>query len=356
MRVSLSNSTLSFSVAPDQSVLDAALGASLNLPHSCKGGNCGACRARLLHGDVHYPHGRPLGLSDAEVADGLVLLCQARAQSDLTIETFEMRTPEQAVIKRLPARIERAVPLSHDVMGLYLRLPVAEEFRFEAGQYIDIMLPGGRRRSFSIASPPRDPGLLELHVRRVAGGEFTDRLFAPERRPQLLTIEGPLGQFVYRPVTTERGGAPPRILMIGGGTGIAPLLCMLRHVVENGIERDISVYWGVRSERDLYAHAALEDLAQRAAGFRYTAVLSEPSPAWTGLRGWVHEAALRDISPRGIAQSGYEVYAAGPPAMIEAVQRDCRSRGVEAGRLYFDSFDYAPDTLARQRTSAVSKS
>ncbi len=361
MRVSLSNSTRSFSVAPDQSVLDAALGASLNLPHSCKGGNCGACRARLLQGEVHYPHGRPLGLSDAEVADGLVLLCQARARSDLTIETFEMRTPEQAIIKRLPARIERAVPLSHDVMGLYLRLPVAEEFSFEAGQYIDIMLPGGRRRSFSIASPPHDSRLLELHVRRVAGGEFTDRLFAPERRPPLLTIEGPLGQFVYKADPTATGEAAPRMLMIGGGTGIAPLLSMLRHMVEKRIDRDISVYWGVRSERDLYAHSALEELVRRAARIRYTPVLSEPSPDWAGLRGWVHDAALRDIAPTETAPAdfnlnGYEVYAAGPPAMIEAVQRDCRSRGVEAGRLFFDSFDYAPDTLARQRTSAVTKS
>jgi CDP-4-dehydro-6-deoxyglucose reductase len=367
VQVSLSNSNRSFSLAPDESVLDAALRGSLNLPHSCKGGNCGACRARLLQGEVHYPRGRPLGLSEAEVADGFVLLCQARARTDLIIETVEMRTPDQAVIKRLPARIERAVTLSHDVMGLHLRLPVAEEFSFEAGQYIDILLPGGRRRSFSIASPPHDSRLLELHVRRVAGGEFTDRLFAPERRPQLLTIEGPIGQFVYQPGPTATGAATadataaPRMLMIGGGTGIAPLLSILRHVVENRIERDITVYWGVRSERDLYAHSVLEDLAKRGQRVRYTPVLSEPTPTWAGLRGWVHEAALGDIAPRepatpDIAPSGYEVYAAGPPAMIEAVQRECRARGVGAGRLYFDSFDYAPDTLARQRTSAVTKS
>jgi CDP-4-dehydro-6-deoxyglucose reductase len=369
VRVSLSNSHHGFSVAPDQSVLDAALGASLNLPHSCKGGNCGACRARLLQGQVHYPHGQPLGLSDAEAADGFVLLCQARARSDLIIEIVEMRTPDQAVIKRLPARILRAVPLSHDVMGVTLRLPVAEEFSFEAGQYIDILLPGGRRRSFSIASPPHESRLLELHVRRVAGGEFTDPLFTPERQPKLLTIEGPLGQFVYRPDPAATGAAPPPILMIGGGTGIAPLLSMLRHVAFNRIERDISVYWGVRSERDLYAHETLEDLAQRAGGVRYTPVLSEPSPAWTGRRGWVHEAVLRDFAQPDIAHTRdsaelrdiaelreYDVYAAGPPAMIEAVQREFAARGVDSQRLFFDSFDYAPDTLERQRLSAVTKS
>jgi CDP-4-dehydro-6-deoxyglucose reductase len=371
VRITLAKSNISFSVAPDQSLLDAALGASLNLAHSCKSGNCGSCRARLLQGEIHYPNGPPLGLSQTEVADGMVLLCQARARSDLCIETFEVTTPDQARIKRLPARIERALPLSHDVMGLSLRLPAAEPFRFEAGQYIDIMLSGGRRRSFSIASPPHDARLLELHVRRAAGGEFSERLFDQDPRNALLTIEGPLGQFVYRPRIATPGpvtpdvpapGTPkPRVapmLLIGGGTGLAPLLSILRHVIENGIERDMILYWGVRSERDLYAHAVLEDLAQRCpaegrpARLRYAPVLSEPSPDWRGSRGFVHEAAVKDIDDL----ASYDVYAAGPPAMIAAVRREFGRRGVAANRLFFDSFDYAPDTLDRQRTSAATKS
>lgn len=351
MRIRLSKSNRSFSVAPDQSLLDAALGASLNLPHSCKSGNCGSCRARLLEGEIHYPNGPPLGLSEREVADGLVLLCQARARTDLTIATYEVTAPDQALIKRLPARIERALPLSHDVMGLFLRLPVAETFRFEAGQYVDIMLPGGRRRSFSIASPPHCSRVLELHVRRVAGGEFSERLFDEDPQNALLSVEGPLGQFVYRP-----GVAP--MLLVGGGTGIAPLLSILRHVIDNGIERDMTIYWGVRSERDLYAHAALEDLAQRypadgsPARLRYVPVLSEPSSDWRGSRGFVHEAVLKDI----VDLEKYDVYAAGPPAMITAIRSGFGMRGVAANRLFFDSFDYAPDALDRQRMSAATKS
>jgi CDP-4-dehydro-6-deoxyglucose reductase len=346
VRISLSKSAISFDAAPDQSLLDAALGASLNLPHSCKSGNCGSCRARLLQGEVHYPNGPPLGLSDAEAADGFVLMCQARARSDLCIEIHEVTTPEQALIKRLPARIERTSSLSHDVKGLYLRLPAAESFRFEAGQYLDIMLSGGRRRSFSIASPPHSRGLLELHVRRAAGGEFSARLFDKDPLNALLTIEGPLGQFVYRP-----SAAP--MLLVGGGTGIAPLLSILRHVIENGTERDMTLYWGVRSERDLYAHAALEELAARPPErLRYVPVLSEPSPEWPGSRGFVHEAVLKDID----ALDAYDVYAAGPPAMIAAVRKEFGRRGVSADRLFFDSFDYAPDTLDRQRTSAATKS
>jgi CDP-4-dehydro-6-deoxyglucose reductase, E3 len=364
LRVSLLNSPIRFDVRPDQSLLDAALDAALNLPHSCKGGNCGSCRARLLQGEIHYPNGRPLGLSDAEIAEGFVLMCQARARGDLSIETLQITTPEQTVVKRLPVRIERALPLSHDVMGLYLRLPAAEAFHFEAGQYIDIILPGGRRRSFSIVSPPHDARLLELHVRRFAGGEFSARLFDEDMRSALLTIEGPLGQFAYRP-----GTAP--MLLVGGGTGLAPLLGMLRHVIDNGLERDMTLYWGVRSERDLYAEATLAHLAARldaahaaaaaaseralparAGSLRYVPVLSEPSAQWQGSRGWVHEAVLQDIPDL----TPYDVYTAGPPAMIEAVRSEFARRGVAASRLYFDSFDYAPDTLDRQRTSADTKS
>ena len=365
MRIRVLNSNLEFRAAPAQTLLDAALDSSLNLPHSCKGGNCGACRARLLRGEIHYPNGAPLGLSDAEVAEGLILLCQAWARTDLSIETFEMRTADAAILKRLPCRIERTQQLSHDVMGVFLQLPIAETFTFEPGQYIDVMLPGGRRRSFSVASPPHDSRPLELHVRRVVGGEFTDRLFHQNAERTLLTIEGPLGQFAYRrggqpPGVATRGarapggqppGGEPPMLLIGGGTGIAPLISILRHVIENGIDRDMRVYWGVRSERDLYAHERLETLVV-GARMRYVPVLSEPTPKWRGRSGWVHEAAFKDVGEL----NAHEVYAAGPPAMIAAVRSEFAARAGSAARLYFDSFDYAPDTLERQRMSAASKS
>jgi CDP-4-dehydro-6-deoxyglucose reductase, E3 len=345
VRINVFNSSRGFGADAGQSLLDAALSASFNLPHGCRGGNCGACRARLLSGEVSYPNGPPLGLSDADIADGMILLCQARAATDLTIETFEVRAADQAIIKRLPCRIERIAPLSHDVMGVFLRLPAAEPFLFDAGQYVDIMLPGGHRRSYSVASPPHAARPLELHVRHVAGGEFSDRLLRENQAGALLAIEGPLGQFVYRPRASP-------MLLIAGGTGIAPLLSILRHVVENGIERDITLYWGVRAERDLYAHEILQLLANRAAHLRYHPVLSEPSTGWRGLTGLVHEAPLRDIDDL----EPYEVYAAGPPAMIAALRRDFGARGHAASRLYFDAFDYAREPSARQRTSAVTKS
>jgi CDP-4-dehydro-6-deoxyglucose reductase, E3 len=340
MRVSLANSGRDFSVQGDQSVLDAALAAGLNLPHSCKSGNCSACRARLLSGQVDYPFGKPLGLSDAEGAAGFILMCQARARSDIVIETMEIHPAHEVTVRRLPCRVERAEALSHDVMALFLRLPAAEDFPFEPGQYIDVMLDGGRRRSFSIASPPHASRPLELHVRRVAGGEFTERLFGGKAQNSLLTIEGPLGQFSYRQ-------SDAKILMVGGGTGLAPLLCILRHVIENGIRRDITLYWGVRTEADLYALEALEALAGQSASFRCHAVLSAASPEWSGRRGFVHEAVLRDYSSLAL----HDIYASGPPAMIEAVRTGFAGIGADPARLYFDSFDYAPDALERQRTS-----
>ncbi|HUX73486.1 MAG TPA: 2Fe-2S iron-sulfur cluster-binding protein [Steroidobacteraceae bacterium] len=348
MRVCLSKSERSFSAAADRSVLDAALDAGLALAHSCRSGNCGSCRARLVRGAIAYPQGPPLGLSAAEIAAGYILLCQARAQSELEIEIQETRFADEAVIKRLPCRIERLELVAHDVMAVHLRRPAAEDFQFEPGQYVDVLLAGGRRRSFSIASPPHDSRFLELHVRRVDGGAFTERVFGAEACGALLEIEGPLGRFYYRP--PEHSAAP--LLLVGGGTGYAPLNSILRHLVDRGVEREMSLYWGVRAERDLYADAAIGHMLRRARRLRYVPVLSEPSAAWTGRRGLVHEAALQDCG----RLEDFDIYASGPPAMIAAVRSEFGLRGARASRLFFDSFDYAADVLDRQRSSSASKS
>ncbi|HVC01343.1 MAG TPA: 2Fe-2S iron-sulfur cluster-binding protein [Steroidobacteraceae bacterium] len=360
MRVSLTKSERRFSAAADQSLLDAAIAAGLALAHSCRSGNCGACRATLLQGEVTYPYGPPLGLSADEIGAGKVLLCQARARTDLELDIDEIRRPEEVVVKRLPCRIEHAQRLAHDVIALYLRLPSAEEFAFQPGQYLDVILPGGRRRSFSIASPPHDARLVELHVRHVAGGEFTDRLFAADPAKILLTIEGPLGDFRYHPPRLDAagagrrasGGAAAPMLLVAGGTGYAPINAILRHLVDQGSERDLWLYFGVRAERDLYADARIREIAARAPRLRYVPVLCEPSADWRGRRGLVHEAVLAE-HPR---LEAFDVYACGPPAMIQAVRRDFAACGADPARLYFDSFDYAPDSVARQRNSASSKS
>ena len=157
---------------------------------------------------------------------GYALICQARATTDLVIEIREIRHVTDVEIRELPARVERMERLAPDVMGLWLRLPAIEPFTWQCGQYVDVMLSGDRRRSFSLANPPRDAALLELHVRRARGGEFSERVFGDMKPGSLLRIEGPLGQFIYRP-----GDRP--LLLIGGGTGYAPLKAMIREALDS---------------------------------------------------------------------------------------------------------------------------
>ena len=344
-RVTLMPEQRTFSVRADESVLDAALHVGINLPHSCKGGSCGACRARLLSGTVAYPFGPPLGISAQEIADGNALLCEARATSDVSVDVREIRVADDVEIRDLPCRIARKELLAPDVMALFLQLPSVERFTFLPGQYLDIMLPGERRRSFSIASPPHDSGLLELHVRRAPGGEFTQRVFHDLKEKSLLRIEGPLGQFCYR-----HDPAMPALL-VGGGTGFAPLKSMIRHVLENRLERDLHLYWGVRTRRDLYEDAAIQAWVAAHPRFRYTPVLSaaEPEDQWSGRTGLVHEAVIEDYPNL----ANLEIYASGPPAMIEAIKQSGAAHGLTPDRLHFDSFEYAPDALAKMRGAGI---
>jgi len=326
-----------FTAEPGEAVLTAALRAGLNLPHSCKGGHCSSCRARLLAGDVDYPWPRPAGISDEEIRVGFALLCQARARSNLRVEARAVRPAPDVEIRSLPCRAERLVRLTDDVMAVWLRLPAVETLPFRPGQYIDVMLPAGRRRSFSLANAPSDGVLLELHVRRASSEGFTAQVFDALEPGALLRIEGPLGQFWLRLES------PRPVLMIGGGTGYAPLRAMLRQLVASGDRRPVTLYWGVRSAADLYEHAWLRQLeAERP--FRYVPVLSQATATddRTLRRGWVHEAVLADVP----ALAGCDVYAAGPPAMIEAIRASFVAHGLPREQLWFDSFDYAPDTLA----------
>ena len=323
-------------VPADRSVLEGALAAGLNLPHSCKSGHCASCRARLRAGTIDYPNGPPVGLTPEEAQEGNVLLCQARARSDLVVEARLIASVTEVDIKTLPCRIARLTHLAPDVMQVFLRLPAVETLSFHPGQYLDILLNGDRRRSFSIASPPHDSALLELHVRRVAGGEFTERLFDESRTGALLRIEGPLGQFVYR-----RSGRP--LLMIAGGTGFAPLKSMLRHLLEvEGVEQPIHLYWGARQLHDVYEQDLVLAWTRQYPHFRFTVVLSDATARTAAPHqqlGWVHEAVLAEHPDL----ERYDIYAAGPPGLVEAIRSTFPARGVQEEHLLFDSFDYASD-------------
>ena len=338
MRLTLLPQNRVFELDAGHPVLDTVLAAHVNLPHSCKGGNCGSCRARLVSGEVDYPRGVPLGLTADERADGYVLLCQAVPRTDLVVEAREIRRVTDVEIKSLPCRVARLERLAPDVMALYLRLPVIEDFHFRAGQYLDVMLPGGGRRSFSIASPPHDSGLIELHVRRVSGGEFTEQVFNGLAAGALLRIEGPLGQFVWREPGPESPQGP--VILVAGGTGFSPVKAILRQLLESGERRPVHLYWGARHEVDLYQRDWVAARIERFGNLSFVSVLSEPAgdEATRYRTGFVHDALLADFCSLADA----EVYAAGPPALIAALRAGLPARGLPTERFYFDSFAYAP--------------
>ena len=334
MRVTIRPLSRTFAVAAGETVLGAALRAHLNLPHSCKRGSCASCRARLISGEISYPAGPPAALASGAVDPGEVLLCQAVPKSDLVVEARDVRRISDVTTQSLPCRVTALERLAPDVMRVLLRLPAVARFRYLAGQYLDVMLADGRRRSFSIATPPHDAKRLELHVRRVAGGDFSAFVFDAMAPGTLLSIEGPLGQFAYR----EHAG--PAIL-VAGGTGFAPIKAILRHVLEQGSRRPLILYWGARRTVDLYEAAWIRAMAARYRTLTFVPVLSETASADSGgLRtGWVHEAVLADHP----SPAGFEVYAAGPPAMIEAIRSSFPRHGLPPEALHFDSFDYAAE-------------
>ncbi len=330
-KVTLKPTGQQFEVGTDESVLAAALRNGLNLPHSCRGGSCLSCRSRVVEGHISYPRGLPPALTEGEAREGWALLCQARADSDLTVEALPREIPGDVRVRRMPCRVHRLERLAEDVMAMFLKLPGFEPFRFLPGQYVDILLADGGRRSFSLANPPHDSELLELHVRKVAGGRFTSHVFDHMKERTLLRLEGPLGHFYWR----EDSSRP--VIMVAGGTGYAPIKSMLRHVYEQTGQRNIRFYWGVRGLADLYDRGL--EHRETWGGFQFVPVLSEPAPtdSWAGRRGLVHEAVLQDQPDL----SAYDVYVAGPPAMVEAARRDFGAAGLPAERLFFDSFDYA---------------
>ncbi len=323
-----------FQVAETESVLDAALREHGSLlPYGCRNGTCGVCMAQVISGEVAYSDGNPPALGAQEQAEGKALLCRARPCSDLVIEVREVKVGGDPVIKTLPCRVERQERLAPDVMRLYLKPPNIGRLQFLAGQYIDILLADGRRRSFSLANPPHADDMLELHVRRVPGGFFTNFVFEQMREKALLRFEGPLGTFFLRE------DSPRPILLMGGGTGFAPLKGMLEHMFYAGLNRPVHLYWGVRARVDLYLNKLPCAWAKTYASFRYTPVLSAPlaDDAWQGRTGWVHEALAADYPDL----SGFDVYMSGPPPMIDAAKPVFFAQGLPEDQLFFDSFDFS---------------
>ena len=328
-----------FTADAGEKILEAALRQGITLPYSCRSGACGTCKAALRSGQVDYGTYEEKALSQDERRAGKVLLCQAQALSDVVVVARELITPAGIIIKTLPCRVMKMERAAHDVMILHLNLPQSERLAFLAGQYLEILLKDGQRRSFSLANPPHAGEFLELHIRHVPNGQFTDHVFLRMRERDLLRFRGPLGTFFLR----EESERP--IIFVAGGTGFAPIKAIIGHALAKDIHRPMHLYWGVRAQRDLYRHTLAESWTRAIPTLRYTPVLSEPTPEdrWQGRTGFVHEAVAADYPDF----SEYEVYASGPPPMIEAIKRTFFPRGLSPERLFFDSFEFAHATGGR---------
>ncbi len=332
-KVTIESTGDSFTVAENQSILDAALNHGLNLPYGCRDGACGSCKGRVLSGEISYPDKVLTGINEAERNAGSALFCQARAESDLLIEARIQDRQADIPVRRLPCRIQHMEKLNHDVIQLQLKLPGNERLQFLAGQYIDILLNNGKRRSFSLANAPHDDEYLELHIRYYKGGLFSEMAFHDLKEKTLLRLEGPFGNFCYQ----ENNDRP--IIMVAGGTGFAPVKSIIEHMFAAGIDRPVHLYWGARARADLYMDALPRAWAGREPLIRYHPVLSEPHAGddWQGRTGLVHEAVLEDIEDL----SAYDVYACGPPPMVEAVGKTFMAKGLPRDQFFSDSFEFA---------------
>ena len=337
-RITIEPSGHQFDVESGNTLLRAALEAGIHLPYGCRNGACGACKGRVVSGEVDrglYTEG---ALSETELATGYALFCCARPLSDLVIESREVGAVRDIPVKKLPCRVQKLARLAPDVMLLQLKLPANERLQFLAGQYIDILLKDGRRRSFSIANAPDADECLELHVRHVPGGHFTTQVFETMKERDILRLEGPHGDFYLR----EDSAKP--VILLAGGTGFAPIKALVEHAFHQKPSRPMALYWGARDRAGLYLHELAENWAANHGGFSYMPVLSEPSgaDAWPGRTGLVHRAVMADFPDL----SGHQVYACGAPAMIEAARQDLIGHcGLKKEDFFADAFTFAAESV-----------
>ncbi|WP_151446187.1 2Fe-2S iron-sulfur cluster-binding protein [Lacisediminimonas profundi] len=316
----------SFTVNSDETVLQAALRADLNLPHDCTMGGCGTCRIRLLQGNVAYEE-QPFGLTPEEEAEGYALACQARPQSDLVIAPGRTADalPE---VQRTSASIKAITAVTDSVLHLVLETP--EPVPFLPGQYMNVHLGDGSTRSFSMASAP-DGRQLDFHVKRVPGGQFTESQLSQAQPGQTLDVELPLGSFHlhredYRP-----------LLMVATGTGIAPIRAILQSLLDDPDCPPVWLYWGMRSEAELWLADELASWRERLYEFQFVPVLSRAGAQWQGRRGHVQDAIAMDFDDL----SEHAIYLCGAPEMVHQAKSAFIVRGASIDHLYADTFNFA---------------
>ena len=338
-QITVQPSGRSFAANDSETILAAAITAGVGLPYGCKDGACGSCKCKKLSGDVTHDTHSDKALTPQELADGFVLTCRATAHSDVVLESRQVTDTTTFPIKKMPVRVGSFDKLSHDVMRVQLQLPANNVFKYFAGQFIEFILRDGSRRAYSIATAPHvqesAPG-IELHIRHMPGGLFTDHVFGTLKEKEILRAEGPFGSFFL----CEDSEKP--MVFLASGTGFAPIKALLAHMQHQGITRPVSLYWGGRRPEDLYEAAWVQALATTMPNLRYVPVISDalPEDNWTGRSGYVHQAVLDDFADL----SGHEVYACGAPIVVDSARTSYTSqRGLPEEAFFADAFTSAAD-------------
>lgn len=332
-------SGVSFSVDRDEPVLAAAIRQGVGLPYGCKDGACGSCKCKLIEGRVIHGAHQARALSNEQEDAGFTLTCCAAPQTDLVIEARTVAGAGEFPVRKMPCRVISIDRPAADVAVLHLQLPANDQLAYHAGQYIEFILPDGSRRSYSMANAPNlqaDKPSIELHIRHMPGGKFTDRVFGTLKEREILRLEGPFGSFFLR----EDSEKP--MVLLASGTGFAPIKAIIEQMRFKASRRPATLYWGCRTRDDLYAHAWALQTTLDVPSLRYVPVLSEPRPsdAWAGRTGLVHHAVLTDLPDL----SGHQVYACGTPRMVESAQRDFVAlAGLPADEFLADSFTSEAD-------------
>ena len=339
-KVTVHPSNHEFMVEDDQTVLDAALAAGIVLPYSCRNGACSTCRGKVISGTYDAGSSPALILPPEELEQGYTLFCQVRPSSDLHIEAHEVRMASDIQIRKMPSRVLAMDRLSDDVMVVTLQLPTAEPFRYYAGQYLEFILRDGQRRSYSMATAPRENNQVELHLRHMPGGVFTDHVFGTAgtqmKVREVLRVEGPLGSFFLR----EDSDKP--IVLLASGTGFAPIKAIVERMVATNNQRKVALYWGGRRPSDLYMNALAQQWAESLPNLTYIPVISDALPAdgWTGRTGFVHRAVMEDLPEL----TGWQVYACGAPIMVETARHDfVHVNGLPEDEFFADAFTSQAD-------------
>ena len=338
-QVTVQPAARSFVVERDEAILPAAIRQGIGLPYGCRDGACGSCKSRLVEGRVIHGAHQLKALSVAEEEAGFILTCCATPQTDCVIEARSVPGAGEYPVLKMPSRvlsIDRPAP---DVAVIRLQLPANQNLQYRAGQYVEFILRDGARRSYSMANAGHalgSPPAIELHLRHMPGGVFTDHVFGTMKVKDILRMEGPFGSFFLR-----EDSAKPMILL-ASGTGFAPIKAIVQQLQHQGSQRPAVLYWGGRRRADLYQHDWCEQAAAEMPNLRYVPVLSEPAAedAWAGRTGFVHLAVMADFPDL----SAHQVYACGAPVMVDAAQRDFVARcGLPAEEFYADSFTSEAD-------------